>query len=159
MSKIESTRQFSFIGMALTVIFVGLGVGATVWLGFFITHHQWQRQLSQEVRGVEWVGEKELPKAPIIVTVHNAGCVHIERAVVNSDHVEIKFRRVCGSSGDYSIFRWREKANNTVIAADWTNHGFNEMATGEDFDWKPEEWTLDTIDPRATELVLETSER
>jgi len=159
MSKTDSTRQVSLIGIALTVIFVGLGAGASVWLGFFMTSHQWTRQLSQEARGVEWVGEKEVPKSPIKVTIHNGGCVHISRVSVNADQVEIMFHRVCRSAWDYSEFHWREKANSAVVSAGWTNHDFNEMGVGEDFDWKqPEFWSM-ASDPRATELVLETSER
>lgn len=157
--KLDTATEVTKIGMGWTIIFIGIGVGMIAWLSYFMTHHQWERQLTQEKREVTWVGEKALPVAPLKVTVKNSGCLRIDRASVNSDDFTVFIQRVCGKPGDYAEFHWRELANNVVIASDWENWKVDEVGKGETLEFKPNSYPGFSVDPRATEFILETRQR
>lgn len=157
--RIDNVEQASKIGILWTLVFVGLGVGATIWLGFFITEHQWNRDLAQEKRSAEWVGQKDPPKAPVKITVRNQGCLKVTRAIIDDDQSTIFLQRICGKSGDYAELRWKQKANETVVYTNYTNWGVDGIGKGEQLEFDLRSYEGFELDPRTTEVVLETSSR
>lgn len=154
--ELDVVEKVGRIGAWWSAIFVLIGLGMMIWLGYFVAHHDWTRQLSQESRAAEWVGEKIPPRAPLKIIIKNSGCLRITRARVDDDEFMVDIQRVCGKAGDYAEFHWRMIANNFVLKSGYENWRVDEVDTGEIIEWKEPGFDGFSVDPRATEMILET---
>ena len=133
-----------------------LGVSAAV--GIYIRLHYFNQATMLESRSAEQVGEKALPIDPIKIEIRNSPriCVRIEFAGMNSDHLYVFVRRVCGANGDYAEAHWRAEASDgTVINSGMTNWQVDDTDKGQRAEWDP--WQYENIDPRITKVVIWTS--
>ena len=131
-----------------------LGLAAIVWFSVWITGHNFNRQVTEEHRAADAVGEKVLPKGPMKITIRNnpRECVKVEDVHFEGDDLWVYSRRTCGNAGSYVELHWREiTADGTVVKTGYTNHDFNDMDTGQRTEYKPYGFE---VDPRAVELVI-----
>jgi len=133
-------------------------IGLSTAVSIYIRLHFFNRTTAQEQRSSEWVGEKVPPKAPVKIEVRNDPhvCIRIEFAGLNSDHLYVFVRRLCGKAGDYAEGHWRaEAADGTVIDSGYTNWQVDNEDKGQRAEWDP--WQYETFDARITKVVIWTS--
>lgn len=130
-------------------------VGISAALTIYIRLHYFNKEMAQESRTAQWVGEKEPPKPPIKIEVRNnkRSCIKIEFAGLDSDHLYVFVRRVCGAAGDYAEGHWRaEAADGTVINSGYTNWQVDNADKGQRSEW--DAWEYEKFDARTTKVVL-----
>lgn len=146
------------VAIAIVICFIGVAIGCSMWLGFFKDAHYFNRDLSQEKRGAEWVGQNpEVPPSkPIEFEIHNHGCLRVDRALVDGDTLTFELTRVCGSADDYAEMHWRAKAGNTVIASGSENWQVDGVGLGEQKIFEINNSYEFKADPRITSIVVST---
>lgn len=146
------------LAIVVVICFIGMGIGFSVWLGFFRDAHSWHRDLSQEKRGAEWVGQNPAvpPAKPINLIIQSSGCLRIDRARVDGDDLFIDLTRVCGASGDYAKLNWRAKAGNTVIESNYENWRVDGPDLGENVTVNVGDYREFQADPRITDIIIST---
>jgi hypothetical protein len=85
--------------LALGIIPLALGLGASVWLGFWIRAHYFITDLSQEQRRAVIVGANPLPKSSMnIITETNYGMIVIDRVDYEGGTASVYFRNVSNNA-------------------------------------------------------------
>lgn len=147
-----------YVVIAFLACFIGLAIGLSAWLGFFKDLHSYGRDLSQEKRGSEWVGQNPevVIAKPINFEIHNHGCLRVDRARVDGDSLTFELTRVCGASNDYAEMHWRAKAGNTVISSGYENWQVDGAGLGEHQIFEINNSYVYHADPRTTDIVIST---
>jgi len=136
------------------VLFIGIGLGLTIWLTFFQNAHDFNRQLSIEDRHAEAVGAKPLPEEPVKIQIDNDKdfCLVVDAAEFDGDNIWIRYHMACAQ--DFAALSWKELAPDGTIVKNgyqWIISGAK-MERGEKGEWKTE--SLFELDPRAVTVKV-----
>lgn len=141
------------------LLWVGSAIGALWWMMFASDLRVFQRAMSQDGRDAIAVAAVPLPSKSIEVKIvrRDSSCVHVERAMVDSDTWRVYVVRTCGGRSYWEIHVKQKAPDGTVIGSWWTNQLPN-LSTGERAEIKPPTY-LDTwsIDPRTVVVEVYAS--
>lgn len=120
--KSESSAYRGLGRLATSLILASLGIGTSIWLGVYITAHDFNHQVKQEDRAAIYVGAKELPIDKIKITVKKIDCSTVTLADYDSGSILMHVRNNCHERIDYLAWNWKMIApNGTVIHQGYTN--------------------------------------
>jgi hypothetical protein len=139
------------------VLFIGIGLGCGVWLGFFHDVHDLNRQLATEDRHAEVVGAKPLPVEPVKlqIDVERDFCLVIDSAEFDGDNIWIRYHMACAE--DFAALYWKQVAPDGTIVENgyaWIITGGG-LARGEKGEFKTDEYQFH-LDPRTVIVKLKT---
>ncbi len=126
----------NFGRLALSCIPWTLGMGALVWLGFFIASHDILHQLSQEQRRAIYVGAFHRPKEKLIIETPKTWCVHITRVDLDGASAAVYYQNDCDVAVGDVVISWQLfSPNRTALesghaAASWVE-GPSSLRVGE----------------------------
>lgn len=108
--------------LALSLVLLALGLGASVWFGVYMGVHQFRRELSQEERAAIVVGAEVRPTEKIAVALSQSGCVRVTRADLDGRNLIIYTSNGCHRELTYVEWHWEELSpSGTVVHGGWTN--------------------------------------
>lgn len=112
----------NFGRLCLALIPWALGIGAAVWLGVWITGHDFRHQLSQEDRAAVYTGAEQRPKSKVVITIIPRDCTEVTRADIDGSALLIYARNDCHKRLDYMEWHWQSVSpNGTVLKDGYTN--------------------------------------
>lgn len=143
--------------LALAWIPYALGLGACVWLGFFMTAHGWFNQLSQEHRRAIYVGAEQRPTSKLKIQTPNEGMLKISRVDLDGSTASIYFTNA-GTTKAWSIrIHWQLiSPNGTLLSSGKkfasNNGGPDEMRPGDKAEVVLQGYTGIELDNRADSI-------
>lgn len=99
-----------------------VGVAAVVWLGVFITLHNFKQQIkqehkaeTQEQRAAAYSGAAERPTAQIKIEIVRNDCSTISRVDVDGDRLVMYGKNTCHKKLSYFAYHWQLLSPNGLV--------------------------------------------
>jgi hypothetical protein len=93
-----------------------LGIGALIWLMFFRDALGFRRELRVEDRGMQFVGEPNVPESKIKIVTPKHGCIIVTAADLDGTEMTAYARNDCHARiWNWNHWHWREKAADGTI--------------------------------------------
>jgi hypothetical protein len=145
------------IALTVVIVFIGLAVGCTVWLGFFSDKHDYSRKLTTEDRRAVAVGANPLPITPvqIIIKPRRKECVILDKVEFDGADLFVNYHMGCAET--YSALRWKQRAPDGTIIDSGEQYiiAGSMINRGEKGEWKTE--YLFHLDPRTVTVEVTAS--
>jgi hypothetical protein len=130
-----------------------IAVGASSWLGLYMTFHEDHKELKQEDRMATYVGAAERPKVKIGIETRGHDCIVLSRAEFDGSALLMYAENRC--PGDIRYLEWHAdlvSPDNTIIESWYTNWQCAEPTErGEKAECRHK---FDAVDDRTAKVVV-----
>lgn len=154
--EVKGISQFFYFGIPAV-----LGVAAVLWLGFYVSVHDFSRKVTQDNRGAQAVGASPLPKEAFHVTIRNKkeACAQIDSASVEDDALVVYLHNRCPYEVRSVKILWKVIApDGTVIGANDRYVNGDNLDAGEKVEFREDNPYTLQFDARMSEVVVSMKE-